>query len=115
MCLLGFFESMDQLQRMGIHAVRERIMSNDVSKEIRERAAAKTAYVKSLLGFIAGLVVLALINLLTSPDYWWVLWVAGFGGLGFVVKGIKVFGNCGQMEKNLQEHFEKKEQEKRHT
>lgn len=87
-------------------------MTREIPLEVRQRAAAKAAYVKSLIGFTGALCLLAIINLLTSPGYLWFLWVALFGGAAYVVKGVKVFGNLNAIEADLHKHFEKKEMEK---
>ncbi len=87
-------------------------MTNDIPTEVRERAAAKTGFVKHCIRFLGLVVVLMVINLLTSPGYLWFLWVALFGGVGLAAKGIKVFGDLAHLEQNLQSHFEQKEIER---
>jgi len=87
-------------------------MTREIPIEVRQRAAAKAAYVKSLVGFIGTLCLLAIINLLTSPGYLWFLWVALFGGIAYAIKGVKTFGNLNNLEANLRAHYEKKEMEK---
>lgn len=85
----------------------------EVPSEIRERAAAKAAFVKRLIIFSGVLCLLLVINLVTSPGHWWVLWVALFGLAGFAIEGFKVFTNLQSIEKKLQERFEKQEMDKR--
>lgn len=42
--------------------------------------------------FVLVTALLAVVNYLTSPHYWWVLWVLGGWGLGLVTQALRLFG-----------------------
>lgn len=86
---------------------------HQVPQDVRERAAAKAAFVKRLIIFGGVLALLLIINLVTSPGHLWVLWVALFGLAGFAIEGFKLFTNLQSIEKKLQKRFEEKEMGKR--
>jgi len=52
------------------------------------------AFYTHLIQYGAIIALLAVVNLVTSARYLWVLWVAGFWGLGVVIHGLQVFGKA---------------------
>ncbi|MCF6305745.1 MAG: helix-turn-helix domain-containing protein [Rhodobacteraceae bacterium] len=86
----------------------------DPSLSAEERDA--LSYVREVKGFYAHLITfvavmlaLLVINLLTSPEYFWVVWPALGWGIGLVVHGIGVF----EIFSLFGPEWEKKQMEKR--
>ncbi|PID64802.1 MAG: XRE family transcriptional regulator [Gammaproteobacteria bacterium] len=50
-------------------------------------------FYKDLLIFALIIVFLTIVNGLTSPDYWWVIWVFLGWGLSFVIRAVDLFVN----------------------
>lgn len=78
----------------------ENPMEKQISQVQQEAEEAKAlADVRRLRGWYLSLIryaviipFLALINLLSSPDYWWVLWPAAGWGLGLALRGLMLLG-----------------------
>ena len=49
-------------------------------------------FYQSCFRYVIVIALLAVVNYLTSPDYWWVLWVTGGWGLALVLKASRLFG-----------------------
>ncbi len=85
-------------------------MTDDV--ELRRlairRADMKLAFRSHLFAYVlvnAGLVV---INLITSPDYWWFVWPMMGWGLGLLAHGVTVYMDGESMRDRLiEQEFEK--------
>ena len=63
----------------------------------------------SIIYYVAVMLFLLLINWLTSPDYWWVVWPALGWGLGIALYGVTLFGSW----RILGDDWERREVEKR--
>lgn len=79
----------------------------DDQQQLRARAEKR---VKELKGFYVNLLTygvvnlgLFLINLLTSPGYWWFLWVMLGWGIGLVAHAAHVFGAGGLFGRDWEE------------
>lgn len=79
-----------------------------MTDEAREKAKRRVEKVKgfySHLGiFIVINVLLVLLNVLTTPGYWWFYWVTLFWGIAVIFHGLRVFGR----EKVFSREWEKK-------
>ncbi len=93
-------------------------MTHQASVETNEEHALKqaTLEVKKLKGFYSHLIqyalvmaLLVVINLYTSPNYYWFIWPMLGWGIGIVSHGLKVFGLFPGISKG----WEKKQIEKR--
>jgi transcriptional regulator with XRE-family HTH domain len=49
------------------------------------------AFYMHLVQYVVIVVALAIVNYLTSPEYWWVGWVAFGWGIGVIAHGVQVF------------------------
>ena len=92
-----------------------------MADEARERAEKRLGEVKgfySHLGiFIFINVLLAIVNIITSPGQWWFYWVTIFWGIAVVLHGSRVFGK-GRVfpseweEKKIRQYMEEEAQKK---
>lgn len=83
-------------------------MSMSERNVIREVRQLKKFYA-SLAGYFAIVLFLLVLNLMTSPDYLWVVWPALGMGVGVVMHGLRAFGVKGQLGND----WEKRQIEKR--
>lgn len=74
-------------------------MDGQASQDIRADEALALAHVRKVKGFYLHLLnyaavigFLALLNLVTTPTYWWFFWPALGWGLGVVFQAIQIFG-----------------------
>ncbi len=89
-------------------------------KHAYERARKRVEELKGFYGhviaYIIVIVFLAIVNLLTTPTFWWFLFVAFFWGIGLVAHGSSVFMKRGVFskeweEKKIKEYMEKEGKE----
>ncbi len=69
-------------------------------KRAEERATAKVKLIKHLISFCILSAFFAAINLLTSREHYWFLWVVAAMGFGLLMHGYKVFF-AGGMDKAM--------------
>jgi transcriptional regulator with XRE-family HTH domain len=81
-----------------ISTLKEPDMDAPRTDGVRPDEALALAHVRKVKGFYAHLVqfivimvMLTILNAYTSPQYWWVAWVALFWGFGVVTHGLQVF------------------------
>jgi transcriptional regulator with XRE-family HTH domain len=79
-------------------SLQEPTMDTPSGDNIRADEALALAHVRKVKGFYTHLVqfvlivgALAILNLVASPNYWWVGWVALFWGVGIIGHGMQVF------------------------
>lgn len=51
----------------------------------------KNSFYKRLCSYVVVIIVLGIINLVVSPGYLWVGWIALFGGIALIINFINVF------------------------
>ena len=66
-------------------------MDDKKYQEAKERVRELKDFYRNLITYLAIILLLLIINLLTSPGYLWFLWVALFWGIGIVLHASKVF------------------------
>ena len=78
--------------------LKETDMDTPIARDFKSEEALALAHVRKLKAFyihVAQFVlivgVLTVVNLVTSPQYLWCLWVAGGWGLGLAIHGFRVF------------------------
>ncbi len=75
--------------------------------ESYERAKRRVQELKGfyahLISYIVVNVFLAIINLLTTPGFWWFLFVTFFWGIGLVAHGLSVFSRRGLFSKEWED------------
>ena len=77
-------------------------------KQARKRVDSKLRFNKHFQIYIVVNVVLAVINLLTSPGYLWVLWVLGGWGIAIALEGWRVHGpqqDPGERDRMIEEEM----------
>ena len=79
-------------------------------KNKRDQAKAKVEFRIHVFTFIAVIVLLAIINLLTSPEYLWFIWPMLGWGIGIVVHALTVYFSSG--ESSLKERMIQNEMNK---
>ena len=62
----------------------------------KKRLEAKQGFYVHAVTYVAVMVMLAIINLTTSPDYLWFLWPLAGWGIGLLFNGLAVFGIVGK-------------------
>ena len=81
-------------------------------KNKRDQAKAKVEFRIHLYTYIAVIVFLAIINLITSPEYFWFIWPMLGWGIGIVVRAFVVYFS-GDAQ-SLKERMIEKEMKKNH-
>lgn len=85
----------------------------DKLAKARKIAKAKVEFIRHLGIYVIVMVVLAVINNITTPGgYQWWLWPAGFWGTGVFINFLVVFVFHGSNLKRLEEQLAEKELEK---
>lgn len=77
-------------------------------KQARKRVDSKLRFNKHFQIYIVVNVVLAVINLLTSPGYLWFLWVLGGWGIAIALDGWRIHGpqgDPGKRERMIEEEM----------
>ena len=79
-------------------SLKEPTMDTPAGEKLHSDEALALAHVRKVKGFYSHLFqfalimgALAVLNLVVSPRYWWVGWVALFWGLGVIIHGLQVF------------------------
>ena len=72
----------------------------------------KIGFYHHLYSYIVVNVILAIINILFSPDHWWFMWVSFFWGIGLVSHFIKTFIVFDKFNEKHRENMIEKEMEK---
>ncbi len=78
-------------------------------EEAKKIAQGKVSFIRHFITYLAVIIVLAVINNVTSRGHQWWLWVAGFWGIGILFNFLSAFVFKGGGLKNLEEEFIKKE------
>ena len=82
-------------------------MTDDRELELRRRAErradAKMSFRANLLSYVVVNAGLLVINLLTSPGYYWVIWPVIGWGLGLLAHGIAVYYDAGDLRERAVE------------
>jgi uncharacterized membrane protein len=87
--------------------------------ESYERAKKRVEELKGFYGHLIAYIVvnvfLAIVNLLTTPGFWWFLFVTFFWGIGLVAHGLSVFTKRGIFSKDwedrkINEYMEKEKE-----
>jgi len=87
--------------------------------ESYERAKKRVEELKGFYGHLIAYIVvnvfLAIVNLLTTPGFWWFLFVTFFWGIGLVAHGLSVFMKRGIFSKDwedrkINEYMEKEKE-----
>lgn len=86
----------------------------DVEQKAYQHVKRLKSFYRSLAVFVAVMLLLLLINALTSPHYWWVIWVFLGWGSSFVIQAFFLFGKPNaafspeweqrQVDKYLKQH-----------
>lgn len=90
-CLASVFE-------VDFSHLQETDMENPTPQGLRADESLALAHVRKIKAFYLHLaqyliwvIGLAVVNLITSPGYWWVAWVAAGWGIGVLFHGLRVF------------------------
>ncbi|MEO8209418.1 MAG: 2TM domain-containing protein [bacterium] len=88
-------------------------MNNDPAyEEARKKVKALKGFYSNLFAYIIVNIFLAILNLLTSPDHLWFLWVVLGWGIGLAIQAYSIFGksrifNSQWEEKKIKEYMDK--------
>ena len=66
-------------------------MSDSLRRLAEERADAKIHFYKNLKAYVIVNAILAVINYICTPDFWWVLFPVFFWGIGVLVDFLRAF------------------------
>ena len=98
----GSLESLKALAAVfdtDLESLKETAMDELQAAKIRPDEALALAHVRKVKGFYMHLLnylvvipLLAVLNLVSSPHYWWVAWPALGWGIGVATHGLSVFG-----------------------
>jgi len=80
-------------------------------KRAKARVEELREFYEHLIVYVIVNIMLAVINLVTSPDTLWFYWVTVFWGIGLIWHAISVYGKLGKEweEKKIKEIMEKEE------
>ena len=67
----------------------------DLRRTAERRVNAKLGFRSHLFAYVLVNGGLVLLNLITSPDYLWCLWVISGWGIGLIAHGFAVYGSGG--------------------
>lgn len=81
----------------------------DVRKKAAKRVKEKKDFFSHLISFVSTMVFLVILNMLTSPEYWWFIWPLLGWGIGIVSHYFTVFGFFGMGTRDWEEREIRKE------
>ena len=88
-------------------------MSDNLRSRAEQRVDNKIGFYRSLSVYIIINVILAVINWIFTPQFWWVIFPIAFWGIGVFVKFLKAFvfvnhfDNESYRERKIQEEMER--------
>lgn len=88
-------------------------MSDNLRAIAEDRVQRKIKFKRNLFSYITVNIILAAINFIFTPEYWWVLWVLFFWGIGVLVDFLKAYVLVDKYdseeyrERKIQEEMEK--------
>ncbi len=82
-------------------------------EEARKKVKALKGFYMNLFMYVVINIFLAILNLITSPDHLWFLWVVFGWGIGIVIQALTVFGKNALFgsnweDKKIKEYMDKK-------
>lgn len=77
------------------HMYRTDLPEERVVEKARKRIKAKKGFFAHLVSYVSVIGFLFMINMLTSPEFWWFLFPAGGWGIGLASHYFAVFGIMG--------------------
>lgn len=86
---------------------------NDLRARAEKRADAKIKFYKNFYAYVIVNAILAVVNWIFTPEFWWVLFPVFFWGIGVFVDFLKAFVFTDKFdseeyrEKKIQEEMEK--------
>lgn len=88
-------------------------MNENLREVAEKRVERKIKFKRNLYSYIFVNIILAIVNLVFTPEYWWFLWVVFFWGIGVLVDFLKAyvlfdkFDSEEYRERKIQEEMEK--------
>ena len=88
-------------------------MSDNLRSIAENRVERKIKFKRNLYSYIVVNVILAVVNLIFTPEYWWFLWVVLFWGIGVLADFLRAyvlmdkFDSKEYRERKIQEEMEK--------
>ena len=63
----------------------------DLRQRAERRVDGKIKFYRNLYSYLIVNIILAIVNFLFTPEYWWVCWVMFFWGIGVLADFLKAF------------------------
>lgn len=88
-------------------------MSDNLRAIAEDRVQRKIKFKRNLVSYITVNIILAVVNFLFTPQYWWVMWVLLFWGIGVLIDFLKAYvlfekyDSEEYRERKIQEEMEK--------
>lgn len=88
-------------------------MNENLREVAEKRVERKIKFKRNLYSYIFVNIILAIVNLVFTQEYWWFLWVVFFWGIGVLVDFLKAyvlfdkFDSEEYRERKIQEEMEK--------
>ena len=88
-------------------------MSDNLRAIAESRVERKIKFKRNLYSYIVVNVILAIVNIIFTPEYWWFLWVVLFWGIGVLLDFLRAyvlmdkFDTDEYRERKIQEEMEK--------
>lgn len=57
----------------------------------QEKVNEKIKFYRHMFSYMTTILLLFVVNYICTPEYWWVLWVAFFWGIGVLLNFLKVY------------------------
>lgn len=90
-------------------------MTDAAYERAKKRVEELKGFYGHLVSYIVVITFLAIVNFLTTPGFWWFLFIAFFWGIGLVAHGSSVFMKRGIFskeweDKKIREYMEKEKE-----
>ena len=85
---------------------------NEIKARAEKIVDEKLGFYRHLYSYIIVNVILAIVNILFSPEHWWFMWVSFFWGIGLVCHFVKTFIFFDKFDQKYRDSMIEKEMEK---
>ena len=69
--------------------------NEEIRQNAKQKVEAKISFGIHFAIYLAVMTLLTIINLKSSPDYWWFMWPLLGWGIGIVIHGVSVYFSSG--------------------
>lgn len=88
------------------------MLEDNLYNRAEKKVDEKLKFYRHLFSYMLVIAILLIVNAIFTPEYWWVLWVALFWGLGVLVNFLRVFILYDKFDDSYRDNMIDKEMEK---